>query len=407
MRTAQSRGARVRTSGNESAGHRIAEAFARHFGSADGIHLVRAPGRVNLIGDHTDYNDGFVLPMTLAQAAYVGIRQRNDRRIRLQSLDFRESQETELDCLPGHGSSWWHYVSGVVEMVRDRGLVTRGFDAVIHGDVPVGSGLSSSASIEVATLLALEQAFGFVLDGIDAAKLCQEVEHRFIGVQCGIMDQFASRMGRNGHALLLDCRTLEFESVPVSMADHVFLITDSRAPRSLAGSKYNQRRSECEQGVEYFHRIDPTVHALRDVPVELVEAHRGELSPVIEKRCLHVVGENERVLRAATALRRSDAESFGKLMTRSHESLRDLYEVSSVHLDKLVDIALETPGVLGARMTGAGFGGCTVTLAHRTAVTELQHRIQHQYKDSFGLDARTYSVEHNIEAGPCPLLSSL
>jgi galactokinase len=364
------------------------------------MQLVRAPGRVNLIGDHTDYNDGFVLPMTLGQAVYLGVRRRSDEGIRLHALNFDQDPplDTTLHELPGVGTTWMHYVGGVIELARERGLPISGFEGVLYGDVPVGAGLSSSAATEVATLVALEALFGFKLDGVEAALLCQEVEHRFVGVQCGIMDQFASRLGRSSHALFLDCRTLEVQTVPVSKTDYCFVISDSRASRALSDSKYNERRGECEAGVTHFRRFDPSIQALRDVSADQLPSG-ADLPRNVQKRCRHVVEENDRVVSAVKALKSGDLDHFGELMSESHASLRDLYEVSSPDLDRLVQIAVATDGVLGARMTGAGFGGCTVTLVHRDAVPSLRARLTSEYYESRNREPAIYVVEHNVEAG--------
>ncbi|QXD15443.1 galactokinase [Rhodocaloribacter litoris] len=379
---------------------RVRRAFERYVGPAAEATLALAPGRVNLIGDHTDYNDGFVLPMTLGQAVYVALRRRPDRRIVLHALNYDERLEATLDALPGPGSSWRHYAGGVVALLQERGFIPSGFEGVLYGDVPVGAGLSSSAATEVALLVGLEHLFGFALEGAEGARLCQQVEHRFIGVQCGIMDQFAARLGRAGHALFLDCRTLAFEAVPVHPGEHVFVIADSRAPRSLAASKYNERRAECEAGVAFFQRLYPQVRALRDVSAEMLEAHAAALPEPVRRRCRHVVGENARVQEAVAALRAGDLARFGTLMTASHASLRDLYEVSSPELDRLVETACATDGVRGARMTGAGFGGCTVILAHRDAVPDLTQRLSADYRTDFGRTPAVYVVERNLEAGP-------
>ena len=378
---------------------RVLKAFRTHFGGAEGVLVCRAPGRVNLIGDHTDYNDGFVLPMTIAQAVWVGIRLRDDQKVRLLSLNFDEDITFSLDESGRQGSDWHHYVGGVVDLLANRGHVTGGLDAVVFGDVPVGSGLSSSAALEVAVLVALEKAFGFELGRVEGAQLCQSVEHQYIGVKCGIMDQFASRLGRSGHALFIDCRSLEYREVPVQSGAVTIVISDTRVGRSLASSKYNERRSECQQVVDHFSATDPEVRALRDLDRERLSSAKSVLEANVFQRAVHVVRENARVLEAVKALDERNMERLGDLMNSSHDSLRDLYEVSSPELDLLVEVARVTDGVLGSRMTGAGFGGCTVTLTRTDAVPALQARLRSEYLSSFGREPSTYVVKNNIEAG--------
>ncbi len=378
----------------------LVRALEERFGPDEGpVRVARAPGRVNLMGDHTDYNDGFVLPMPLGRVVRVAARARRDTRLRLASLDLDAETETDLAGPWSPGSEWYDYVAGVARLLFTRGLLAHGVDAVIQGDVPIGSGLSSSAALEMATVLALEAAGGFTVEAETAARWGQEVEHEVIGVKCGIMDQFASRLGRSGHALFLDCRTLAYEQVPMALEGCVVVVVDSRAPRSLAASAYNARRGECDQGVAVLRRFDPTIRALRDVAEDALDAHAADLSPTVLSRCRHVVRENARVLGAVDALRRGDAPALGALMTESHASLRDLYDVSSDHLDTLVELASHVPGVHGSRLTGAGFGGCTVHLVDRAAVPAFRTHIVEGYRARFGLTPVVDPVETMIEAG--------
>jgi galactokinase len=248
--------------------------------------------------------------------------------------------------------------------------------------------------------VALQQIFGFPLDPVETVKLCQSVEHVYAGVQCGIMDQFACRLGRRDHALLLDCRTLDYEHIPLAPDDIRVVIVNSGVKRALAGSKYNERRAECQQGVNHFHKYDPAITALRDVSRELLDQHAGELPDNVRKRCRHVVMENQRVLDAAELLRNGQLAAFGRLMNESHASLRDLYQVSCPELDALVEIGQKTDGVLGSRMTGGGFGGCTVHLTEKEAVLVLQERFQQLYPQRFNLEPAIFVLEQNVEAGP-------
>ena len=360
--------------------------------------LARAPGRVNLVGDHTDYNDGFVLPMTLEQSVYVALRKRADRKVRLYSVQFEEEVTDSIDTLPTSGSQWFHYVEGVTQALRRRFELSTGFDAVVHGTVPVGAGLSSSAALEVSSLLALQSAYDVSLPPVEGARLCQHVEHEMIGVQCGVMDQFASRIGSADHAFFLDCRNLEYEAVPLDLDNLRIVVADSGVQRALASSKYNERRGECEQGVAHFQEIDDSVRALRDVSMDMLESYGDRLDKTVRHRCRHVVTENARVENAARALRKSDYETLGTLMNESHKSLRTLYEVSSKELNVLVDTAQKTEGVLGARMTGAGFGGCTVNLVHEEALPDLRQRLEASYERECGRSPTLYVIQQNTEA---------
>lgn len=383
---------------------RLMDEFEAAYGDTDGVCIARAPGRVNLLGDHTDYNDGFVFPMTLDRAIWLALRRRDDDQVRLHSANFEDSIAYPLSQRPDvPASAWSSYVSGVIEELRKRDLVPGGFEGVVYGDVPLAGGLSSSAAVEVATAVSVQHLFGFDLDPVEAVKLCQSVEHNYVGVQCGIMDQFVSRLGQVDHGLFLDCRSLDYQHIPLPLDEWRIVVVNTGVKRALAGSKYNERRAECEQGVAYFAGQQPGVRALRDVSVELLEQHGGELPELIGNRCRHVVTEDERVRAATEALRAGRMESFGQLMNESHASLRDLYEVSCDELDELVSIAQNTDGVAGARMTGAGFGGCTVNLVRPDAVLNLGERIERIYRQRFDLEPTILVVEGNIEAGPVEL----
>ena len=402
---------------------RLRHALPRHFGAssspdssgerASSVAVVaRAPGRVNLLGGHTDYSGGFVLPTTIDRAVHVALRRgRDEERVRLRSSDFDESatfaladveENTAMDALP----TWARYVAGVAIELRRRGYELEGFDAVIEGDVPLGAGLSSSAALEVGTAIGLDGLFSLRLEATQTAKLCQRAEQEHVGVECGIMDQFASRVGQAGHALFLDCRSLGYRHVPLPLAGEVCLVVaDSGVRRELASSKYNERRRECEKAARFFReRADDAEekqkgHTLRNVSEEqLASARGGKLSETLFRRARHVVSENERVEHGATLLADGDLEAFGQLMDASHASLAEDYEVSCAELDALVEIAQSVEGVLGTRMTGAGFGGCTVTLARRGAAGRLQRALQTRYRERFARDLETYLVERNFEA---------
>lgn len=378
----------------------VRAAFESTFGDDKDVIVAMAPGRVNLIGEYTDFNDGFVFPMTVDRGVYFAIRARSDKLVRVASVRYDELLEYELDEFeaPKPGS-WSSYVLGVVEELRQRGLLERGFEAVVDGNLNLGAGLSSSAALEVAAAVSLQQVFGFEMDRVDMVKLCQRVEHNYANVLCGIMDQFACGIGRAGHALLLDCRSLDYESIPVELGEYRVVVISSEVKRSLASSAYNTRRSECQAGVEHFGRCDKSVRALRDVGVELFEAQNDELTPVVNRRCRHVVSENQRALDGAAALKAGQLDRFGELMKASHRSLRDDFEVSCPELDVLVKLANGTDGVLGSRMTGAGFGGCTVSIVHKNSIESLKRSLA-GYTATFNLTPDVFVLEGNLEAGP-------
>jgi galactokinase len=379
----------------------LVEGFESRFGDSDDLTLAMAPGRVNLIGEYTDLNDGYVMPMTVDRGVYVAVRRRSDKRVRAASIRYDELIEYDLDqfTAPTPGS-WSSYVLGVVEELRLRGHVDRGVELVVDGNLNLGAGLSSSAALEVATAVSLRQLFGFEMSDVEMVKLCQHVEHHYANVLCGIMDPFACAIGRRDHALFLDCRSLEYDSVPVVLGDYRIVIVNSEVIRSLASSAYNTRRAQCQEAVEYFRQHDPSVSALRDVSSEMFEACGDELSPVLRRRCHHVVTENQRVLDAVVALKAGELRVFGTLMSESHQSLRDDFEVSCPELDLLVKLALNTDGVLGSRMTGAGFGGCTVSLVHKDAVKTLEDRLNTDYTARFNLTPGIFMLEANLQAGP-------
>ncbi|MBM3268991.1 MAG: galactokinase [Candidatus Sericytochromatia bacterium] len=352
---------------------KVREAFKARFGAAP--HLVaRAPGRVNLIGEHTDYNGGFVFPMAISRAAYVAIGPAEGSQTTVQSVQFRETDAFPAGDLERTGT-WRDYVRGVVAIAAKLGLEARPCNLLVDGDVPLGSGLSSSAALEVATFTALNAYNGWGLPALDIAKLSQRAENDFVGVNCGIMDQLVSVFGEEDCALFVDCRSLEFRPIPLHLAENgvQVAILDSEVPRTLATGGYNQRRQECEEGVALLAQaLGRDLDALRDVSEAEFAAHAQVLPMPIRARVRHVVSENARVLRAATFLAAGDVTAFGELMDQSHDSLRDDYEVSCEELDLLVSLARNTQGVLGARLTGAGFGGCAVALVRSEALPALQ-----------------------------------
>ena len=359
-----------------------AKLFSEHFGDPTEAVVARAPGLVNLIGEHTDYNDGFVLPMIIDRHVQVVARRRPDRQVRIVAADTGERRINDLDQPIDYSKSGWlPYVLGVLHELRQRQSIDFGVDIVFNGDVPISAGLGSSAALEVATALALDGVFKLWINHIDMALLCRDVEHRYAGARCGIMGQFASRLGRSGYALLIDCRSLEARHVPADLAGHRVVIVDSGVRRELVESSYDDRRSECEEAVGVLRAADPSLRALRDATPELLAECAPRLAPNVLARCRHVVAENQRVLEACERLAGNDLPAFGRLMNASHLSLRNDYEVSHPALDRLVEEALQVDGVLGARLTGAGFGGCTVHLVAEDAVPELESRLRPLIED--------------------------
>jgi galactokinase len=371
----------------------VRTAFERAFGASPEL-IVRSPGRVNLIGEHTDYNDGWVFPAALDRGTYLAARRRADGVLRVRAAVLGERDEVALaDLRPAEGPQWTRYVRGSVALAREApaggAADVRGADLLIDGDLPIGAGLSSSASIELGVLAVATALAGRGLDPVALARLGHRVENEIVGVRTGIMDQLAVACGKAGHALLIDCRTLDTEPVPLPDGVRI-LVLDSAVPRALAGSAYNQRRAECESALAALRTTEPSLRALRDVSRELLTARRAGLGEVELRRARHVVSENERVLDGVAALRRGDVHEFGRLMTSSHASLRTDYEVSCPELDTLVAIALDTPGVLGARLTGAGFGGCAVALAETAAATTAAAAIGALYREVSGRDGHAF-----------------
>ncbi|PKU25715.1 galactokinase [Telmatospirillum siberiense] len=347
--------------------------------------LYRAPGRVNLIGEHTDYNDGFVMPAALEFATTTAILPRDDRKVRVHSLALSETAEFDLDQAdPKPRRDWTDYVRGVALMLERAGHRLRGADLMLHSSVPLGAGMSSSAALEVSVGYALLAESGLPIDLIDLARRCQEAENGFVGMRCGVMDQFISCHGVAGHAVLLDCRSLDFRPVPVDPRARL-VICNTMVHHQLAGSEYNLRRQDCERGVELLSPALGPIRALRDVSLAQLERHADRLPEVTYRRCRHIVTENARVLEAATALENGDLHRFGRLMIESHESMRDDYQISCRELDVMVALSLPLPGVYGARMTGGGFGGCSVSLVDADAVGHFMKSIAEAYREATGI----------------------
>jgi len=355
--------------------------------------VYRAPGRVNLIGEHTDYNDGFVLPAAIGFSCWVAIAGRNDRKLSIYSEDFGELAEASLDNLPPRATGKWaDYPLGVAWALQKAGYPLGGANISISGEVPLGAGLSSSAAIEVSTGYALLDLAGHAIELTKLALLCQQAENEFVGARCGIMDQFVSCHGRAGSALLLDCRSLDFQRLQLPPKVQL-VICNTMVQHRLGASEYNRRRAECEEGVHALSAKLPEIRALRDVSLENLESNRALLTATVYKRCHHVVSENARAREAAAALATGKVELLSPLMAESHRSLRYDYEVSCPELDIMVSLATEQKGVLGARMTGGGFGGCTINLVNAAHTDEFRRRVAEEYEAATGKCPNIYICE--------------
>jgi galactokinase len=368
-------------------------AIREDFQQRYGIHprlIVRAPGRVNLIGEHTDYNDGFVFPVAIDRATYIAARPRDDKHIHVIAADLADQDEFSLDTIDHSvDHPWSNYIRGVLKGLIVAGHTLGGANLLIRSDVPRGSGLSSSAALEVATGYTFQVLNRLNLLGEELALLAQGAENSFVGVQCGIMDQFISALGRADHALLLDCRDLSYQAVPLP-PDVNIVVCNSNVEHSLGGTAYNQRRAECDEAVRLFKRWYPKITALRDLTVEQFREHEHELPDPVRMRARHVITENHRAMSGAALLGRGDVAAFGKLMNESHASLRDDYQVSIPELDTLVEAAQGVAGCYGSRLTGAGFGGCTVSLVEQTAVEQFQGKVAAAYRSATGRETIIY-----------------
>lgn len=355
--------------------------------------LIQSPGRVNLIGEHTDYNEGFVLPAAIDKVIVLGFAPNQSKKIRLYSVDMQESCEIDLkNDLEKSDFHWANYILGVVDQLQKRGDKIEGFDCVFGGNIPIGAGLSSSAALEGGVVFGLSKLFGLSISKTEMAKIGQAAENHFVGMQCGIMDQFANLQGKEGHALKLDCRSLEFELYPFRRSDIKIILCDTNVHRELTSSEYNIRRQQCEEGVQTLKNFDYDIQSLRDVNLQSLEKHMGDFNPTVFQRCKFVLEENNRVEAACEALTNDDLERFGKLMYESHYGLRDLYEVSCKELDALVEIAEKLEGVFGSRMMGGGFGGCTINLVKKEFVDEFVSSVEAQYSEKVGDGLEIYQA---------------
>lgn len=372
--------------------------FAEGFGSHQKVRVFFAPGRVNLIGEHTDYNGGYVFPAALTYGTWALVSPRQDGKVRLVSANFDVKAECALEHLVyDKEDDWANYPKGVIQKLLAYPSIAKAFkgaEILYYGNIPNGAGLSSSASIELVTALAISKLVNADIPMIELVKLSQQAENQFVGVNCGIMDQFAVGMGKKDHAMMLKCDSLKFEYVPFQAAGYKLVITNTNKRRGLADSKYNERRRECEQGLVSIQKVLPRISSLGDLRyAEWEQVLEAIPSEVIRNRVEHVVSENERVLLATKSLKENDLISFGQYMLQSHESLRDLYEVTGLELDTLFEEASKVPGCVGTRMTGAGFGGCNVSLVREEAVEEFKMRVAENYACRTGLVPDFYVCE--------------
>ena len=349
--------------------------------------IVAAPGRINLIGEHTDYNMGFVFPAAIDKRIEFRIR-RNDSpsKCNVYSVDFDNLLSFGLDAVKPSNEEWENYILGVISEIQKLGHVLSGFDCELTSNLPIGAGISSSAAMECGMAFALNALFELGMSELEMILASQRAEHNFVGTQCGIMDQYASVMGRPNQAILLDCRDISHEMIPLDLGDHTLLLLNTNVTHSLASSGYNDRKADCEEGIDRLIRAGLEISSLRDVNEKDLENHRDLMTPVVLRRCLYVIRENQRVLDAAKALKHSDLTRFGELMYASHEGLQMDYEVSCPELDFLVEFSREHREVLGSRMMGGGFGGCTINLIRKDYVQEYIQEVSKAYKDAFDID---------------------
>ena len=373
----------------------------RYGGTQEGIRVFASPGRVNLIGEHTDYNGGFVFPAALSMRSLIVLRPRKDEVIRLSATDLDVVVTADIHHLNDYRDlKWGNYQLGVAHELQQDGYELQGCDLLYDDTVPLGGGLSSSAAIQVATALALstmaDEKAGICreADMVYLAKLCQRSEHHYVGVKCGIMDQFASAMGKANKAIFLNCKTLEYELVPVCLEGYKIVLMNTNKKRSLADSKYNERREECETGLAMLQKALRGATCLGDITLEQFNIHKELISdPVVRKRVEHVITEDDRVLRSVEALKQNDLATFGQLLVESHKSLRDLYEVTGIELDTLAEEAMTTDGCIGARMTGAGFGGCAVAIVREDAVERFTKQVGKAYFEKIGYAPTFYITD--------------
>ncbi len=364
--------------------------FVEYFGYVPQI-MAKSPGRINLIGEHTDYNLGFVLPAAIDKAAYVAVARREDQLIRLFAKDLEEEYQVDINLLPTIPGHWSAYILGVVDQMRKMGKQLSGFDLVLTCDVPTGAGMSSSAAVECATAFALNALFDLQLERLVLVRMAQKAENEFVGVNCGIMDMFASVMGKDAQVIQLDCRDLSYQYFPLNLGGYKIVLFDTGVKHSLAGGEYNLRRQQCEQGVAVLKERFPEVNSLRDANLPMLdEQFRSAVSSTVYNRCLYVIEENIRLETGCRLLLQNDIQGFGKQMHGSHKGLSELYEVSCKELDFLVDLSKQEDAIAGARMMGGGFGGCTINLIESSAIESIHEKFSKQYQSAMGRELAMY-----------------
>jgi galactokinase len=354
--------------------------------------LIRSPGRVNLIGEHTDYNEGYVLPASIDKSIYFAIAPRKDRCCTVVATDMNDEHEFSIDDLQYSKKEWPNYLMGVVDQFIKAQYDFKGFNCVFGGDIPLGAGMSSSAALEAGLAFALNSIFELRIDKLSLVKFAQKAENEYVGVQCGIMDQYINIFGKQDNVLRIDCRSLEYKYYPFAFHSVSLVLFDSRISHSLASSEYNRRRDECGEGVAIINKSFPEVNSLRDVSADMIQKFKDKMSETIYRRCKYVIEENDRVLQACVELEKGDLKAFGKLMAKTHEGLSRDYEVSCKELDYLVELVRDDPQVYGSRMMGGGFGGCTINLIENNHIEELSTIVTEKYKKKFQADFKTYST---------------
>ncbi len=354
--------------------------------------LVRSPGRVNLIGEHTDYNMGYVLPAAIDKAIYFAITPRNDRQCCLYSMDMKDEHNFSIEELSKSEKGWPNYLIGVVDQLVKSSYGVKGFNCVFGGDIPIGAGMSSSAAIEAGLAFALNSIFNLKIEKIELVKLAQRAENQFVGVKCGIMDQYINIFGIRDNVLRIDCRSLEYKYYPFAFNDISLVLFDTCVAHSLASSEYNRRREECSEGVRIIKKKHQDVFYLRDVSVDMILEFKNEMDPTIYRRCKYVVEENARLLKACTELEQGNLKAFGMNMNKTHTGLSVDYEVSCAELDYLAELAADNPFVYGSRMMGGGFGGCTINLIENNHVEQIIKSLTDKYKHRFKIDLKAYKT---------------
>jgi len=355
--------------------------------------IVRSPGRINIIGEHTDYNGGFVMPATIDKAIYIGISKRKDEEIHLYAENYKQTHTAKLTELKISEKGWPNYILGVVDQLLKRGYRIGGFNLYIDGDIPLGAGLSSSAAMECAAAYALDQLFALSIPQLDIVLIAQQAEHVFAGVSCGIMDQFASVFGRKDHAILLDCRSMDYQYIPLHLEGYQLLLLNTKIKHSLSNSAYNERRAQCEQGVAWVKNDYPGVVSLRDVTLDMLHQCVEQKDRNVYEKCRFVVTENQRLIKAAAHLKEGNLEALGQLMLETHKRLSEDYEVSCKELDFLVDTVKDLDAVLGARMMGGGFGGCTLNIVKSEEIDNLVNMVSTKYLNEFRIELDAYVVQ--------------